>query len=54
MPPGDAAARAELAAQERRMANALANLDAPDAPLAQATAVRAAAEAARAARGTRR
>jgi hypothetical protein len=47
-PPDDAAARGELAADQRRIANALANLEAPDAPLAQAEAIDRAIEAARA------
>ena len=47
-PAGDAAARAELAADQRRIANALSNLEAPDAPLAKAEAIRRAEAAARA------
>jgi hypothetical protein len=44
----DGPRRAELAAEERRIANALAALDAPDAPVAKAEAVRLAEMAARA------
>ncbi len=47
-PAGDAAARAELAANQRRIANALSNLEAPDAALAKTEAVRRADLAARA------
>jgi hypothetical protein len=46
--PGDAQARAELSANQRRIANALASLEAPDAPLAQTEAIRRATEAAQA------
>ncbi len=46
-PPGDEPARAELAAEQRRIANAIANLEAPDAQLAKAEAVRRAEAAAR-------
>jgi hypothetical protein len=47
-PTDDAATRAALAADQRRIASALADLDAPDDPLAQAESVERALEAVRA------
>jgi hypothetical protein len=47
-PSGDAAPRAELAAEERRIANALRNLETPDAILAKSEAILRADQAARA------
>jgi hypothetical protein len=46
-PASDAAPRGELAADQRRIANALRNLEAPDAPTAKAEAILRADEAAR-------
>ncbi len=47
-PGGQTAPRAELAAAERRIANAVANLEAPDAAVARAEAIKRALEAAHA------
>jgi len=45
-PPADPDSRAQAAADQRRLANALHNLDAPDAPVAKAEAIHRAEQAA--------
>jgi hypothetical protein len=47
-PPADPVTRAQAAADQRRLANALHNLDAPDAPVAKADAIHRAEQAAKA------